>query len=355
MGLDNIRAQIDKIDHEIIEKLNERIELASEVAKFKHASGAPIYVPSREEQIFQKLTKINEGPLTERAIRSIYREIISVMISRERALVVAYLGPEATFTHQAAMKNFGSSLTYHPFSTIPDVFTAVEKGEADYGVIPIENSTGGAVFHSVDMLIDSDLKIVSQVYLDIEHCLISNSPLEEIKSVHSKDQALLQCRDWLARNLPHAEQVDADSTANAVQKAGREKGVAAIASSLASEMHKVPVVVKGIQDCVENVTRFLVLGKVPNQQTGPGLDKTSIVISLNDEVGALERALQPFSSRNINLTKIESRPSRRRAWDYVFFIDFVGHWDDPEIKETMAEVKRSCVMVKWLGSYPNSQ
>jgi len=355
MELEQIRAEIDRIDHEIVERLNARIRLASQVARAKSKTGAPIYVPSREEQVFQKLAAINEGPLSENAIRSIYREIISAMIALERQLVIAYLGPEATYTQQAAIKNFGTSLSYHAMGTIADVFTAVEQGEADYGVIPIENSTGGAVFHSLDMFIDSELKIVSQVYLEIEHCLISHSKLPTIKKVVSKDQALIQCRDWLARNLPQAELLDAESTAHAVQRAGDEPGVAAIASALAGELYRVPIQVHGIQDQRNNVTRFLVIGKAGSKKTGEGMDKTSIVVSISDKVGALEKALQPFSARGINLTKIESRPSRRKAWDYVFFIDFIGHWDDPRVKETIAEVRESCVMVKWLGSYPNTR
>lgn len=353
MELDKIRAEIDRIDQEIVERLNARICLASQVAQAKSKTGAPIYVPSREEQVLQKLVALNQGPLTEPALRSIYREIISAMIALERKLVIAYLGPEATYTQQAAIKNFGTSLTYQPMSTIPDVFTAVAKGEADYGVIPIENSTGGAVFHSLDMFIDSDLKIVAQVYLDIEHCLLAHTKLKGITKVISKDQALIQCRDWLARNLPHAELLHADSTAQAVQRAGQEAGVAAIASSLASDLYAVPVQAQGIQDSVNNVTRFLVIGKAGSAATGEGMDKTSIVVSLSDSVGALEKALLPFSASGINLTKIESRPSRRKVWDYVFFIDFIGHWDDPKVKQAIAQVKESCVMVKWLGSYPN--
>lgn len=355
MDLEPVRQKIDAIDREIIAKLNERIRLASEVAQVKLKTGAPIYVPSREEQVFQKLAAINEGPLTESAIRSIYREIISAMIALERPLKIGYLGPTATFTEQAAVKNFGSSLNYQPLPSIPDVFTAVEKGEVDYGVIPIENSTEGAVFHSFDMLVDSDLKIISQVYLNIEHCLISHGSLEDITTVHSKDQAIGQCRNWLGRNLPEAETVECDSTTQAVQRAAEDKTIAAIASQSASEHYRVPIVAQGIQDRSDNVTRFLIIGKQGSGKTGENMDKTSIVVSISDEVGALEKALKPLSARGINMTKIESRPSRRKAWDYVFFIDFIGHWEDPTITEAIAEVKQHCVMVKWLGSYPNTQ
>lgn len=355
MDLASVREKIDGIDREIVTKLNERVRLASDVARVKHEAGLPIYHPEREEQVLSKLEQINTGPLSAQAIRHIYREIISAMIALEKKLQIAYLGPEATYTEQAARKNFGSSLDYLPMATIADVFVAVEKGEADYGVIPIENSTGGAVIHSLDMLADTDLQIINQVYLPIDHCLISNSPLAEIREVHSKDQALLQCRQWLARHLPNAIQVDCSSTAQAVQKAGREQGIAAIASEIAAERYQVPIVARAIQERADNVTRFLVIARESGGKVGSGKDKTSIVISINDDVGALERALHPLSSRGINLTKIESRPSRRKAWDYLFFIDFKAHWNDAAVQEAVAELRQTCPMVKWLGSYPDVQ
>lgn len=356
MDLAKVREKIDAIDREIMTRLNERVRLASEVAHAKAQSGLPIYMPEREEQVFRKLDALNEGPLTPAAIRHIYREIISAMIALERPLAVAYLGPEGTYTEQAARKNFGSSLGYRAYPIIADVFAAVERGEADYGVIPIENSTGGAVIHSLDMMAETDLKIVAQVYLPVEHCLLSQSSLSDITEVHSKDQALIQCRDWLQRNLPNARQVDADSTAQAVKKAASQPGMAAIAGALASERYGVPIVAQGIQDRMDNETRFFVIGPQANlAATGPGLDRTSIVFSIRDEVGALERAVHTFSSRSINLSKIESRPSRRKAWDYLFFVDFAGHWSDPVIQEAVEELRVFCPMVKWLGSYPNSR
>jgi len=353
MNLDDVRTRIDAIDREIVAKLNERLTLAGDVAAAKAAAGLPIFMPEREEQIYLKLSKLNDGPLEEATLRSIYKEIISVTRARQRKLRIAYLGPEATYTEQAALKTFGTSIDTKPLSTIPDVFTAVDKDEADYGVIPIENSTGGAVLHSLDMLAETDLKIVSQVYLPIEHCLISRSPLEEITEVHSKDQALIQCRDWLQRHLPKAKQIDCESTALAVKLAGEKDGAAAIASELAATKYDVPVLSKGIQDRSDNVTRFLVIAAQPCGRTGEGADKTSIVFSINDEVGALERALKAFSSRGINLTKIESRPSRKKAWDYLFFADIIGHWEDESVQAAIADLKHGSPLVKWLGSYPN--
>lgn len=353
MDLDSIRQKIDTIDRSLIDQLNERLCLAREIGKVKLRNGDEIYVPQREEEVLQKLLTVNQGPLTEKALRAIYREIMSASIALEKNTVVAFLGPEATYTHQAAIKKFGASLAYQPLSTIPDVFTAVEKGEADYGVIPVENSTEGAVIHSLDMLVESNLTIVAQVYLEISHNLISGSPLGDIETVYSKDQALWQCRRWLQMNLPNAELREATSTARAVQIVKESPRAAAIASSLAAEIHGVPVVAANIQDKADNITRFLVIGKASSGPVRNGQNKSSFVVSISDEVGALQRAIAPFAARGINLTKIESRPSRKKPWDYYFFIDALGHFEDAEVKEALREVREFCPLVKWLGSYPN--
>jgi chorismate mutase/prephenate dehydratase len=349
------REAIDGIDQEVVRLLNERVRHASAIGRIKHSNGADYYDPAREAQVMEKIATLNGGPLNEEALRAIYREVISASIALEKQLVIAYLGPEATYTHQAAIRNFGVSLDYRPMKTIADVFTDVERGDADYGVIPIENSTEGAVFHSMDMLVESDLHICSQVYLPIEHCLISQSPLAEIKEVHSKDQALGQCREWLSRNLPEAQLVDTSSTAHAVKLAKSSRVVAAVASQLAAELYDLPVVQRGIQDKADNVTRFLVVGKTQPGPLGVGKDKTSLVFSLKDECGALEKALESFASRKINLSKIESRPSRRKAWDYYFFIDLIGHYQDEAVQAAFAELQGHCSFVKWLGSYPNRE
>jgi chorismate mutase/prephenate dehydratase len=355
MDLQKVRNQIDEIDKQIIKLLNERVLLAGEIGKIKIQQGADMYVPSREEQVFEKVCSYNQGTMPQNSLKAIYREIISASISLEKKLVIAYLGPEATYTHQAAIKNFGSSLSYKPLHTIQDVFADVECNASDYGVIPIENSSEGAVFHTLDMLVESDLKIVAQVYLPIEHCLISEGQLDSIKEVHSKDQALGQCREWLHRNLPTADLIDCASTGKAVKIAKGRPEIAAIASSLAAEQNDVPIVSKGIQDKSDNFTRFLIIGKRSSTPLGNGRDKTSIVLSINDKVGALATALEPFNRRNINLCKIESRPSRKKAWDYYFFIDFIGHFEEPEIQDAIKELESQCPMVKWLGSYPNTK
>jgi chorismate mutase/prephenate dehydratase len=344
---------VDELDHEIVNLLNERVRHAGEIGRIKHARGADYYDPTREAIVMAKIASLNQGPSTDATLQAVYREVISSSISLEKKLEIAYLGPEATYTHQAAIRNFGVSLNYRAMKTIPDVFCQVESGKADYGVIPIENSTEGAVFHSMDMLVDSDLHICSQVYLPIEHCLVSRVPLDQIKEVRSKDQALGQCRDWLQANLPGVPTMDVVSTAEAVRMAGELEGVAAVASVLSAQHYGVPVQVKGIHDRDDNVTRFLVIGKTRAKPLGGGKDKTSLVISLNDEPGALEKTLRPFGSRGINLSKIESRPSRKKAWDYLFFIDFIGHYEDATVQEALEELGEHCQFVKWLGSYPN--
>jgi chorismate mutase/prephenate dehydratase len=355
MDLESLRREIDNIDREIVERLNERVRLASEIGHVKVSQGQAIYVPSREEQVFDKLRSHNPGPLTERAIRSIYREIISAAIALEKPQTVAFLGPEATYTHAAALKNFGSSIDYAEMTTVPDVFAAVARGEADYGVVPVENSTHGTVISTLDMLVETGLTIVAQIFLEISHALISQSPLAEIKAVHSKDNALGQCRQWLARMLPGVDLVEATSTAAAVKLAAQDPSVAAIASKVAAQLYNVPIQAEAIQDEQDNVTRFLVIGKQPTPRLGDGRDKSSFVFTLpNNHPGALIKALFPFSMRGINISKIESRPSRKKLWDYYFYIDISGHREDQEVGEAIAELEEFCPFIKWLGSYPNT-
>ncbi len=354
MDLDALRKEIDGIDQELLERLNRRVQLAQQVGHYKLERGMEVYVPSREEEVFGKLTAGNKGPLPPSAVRAIYREIISAAIALEKPLRVAYLGPEATYTHQAARKNFGTSIPFQPLSSVPDVFTAVRRGDADYGVVPVENSTQGTVISTLDMLVEFELTIVAQIYLEIAHCLISHSPLEKIRSVHSKDNALGQCRQWLARMLPGVELVDSPSTAALVAYAREHPEAAAIASRIAADLYGVPVVEENVMDRTDNVTRFLVIGKSPTPMLGGGRDKTSLAFSLHDEPGTLLKALEPFSRRGINLCKIESRPSRRKAWDYYFYVDIIGHREEPEVQEALGELKAFCPVLKWLGSYPDA-
>ncbi len=356
MDLEPIRQKIDKLDQQLVELLNERLSLAAEIGKVKRSLGGQIYVAEREDAVLRKVTSRNQGPIKNEALRAIYREIMSAAIALEKPLLIAYLGPEASNTHAAALKKFGASVDYHAMPTVSDIFTAVERGETDYAVIPIENSTEGSVREALDSFVESDLKIVAQIYLEISHALISNSPLEQITKVYSKDQALAQCRHWLQRHLVHAQLVDASSTSRAVQMAKEEPGTAAIAGELAAEFYGVPVVERNIQDKADNTTRFFVLGRKPSGSAGEGKDMTSLLVSLGDEAashsGALLKMLMPLAERGINLSKVESRPSKKRPWDYYFFLDVTGHHDDKNMKAAISELKKFCPMVKWLGSYP---
>ncbi len=356
MSLAPLREKIDGLDRQLVDLINQRLTLAAEIGRIKRSQGGEIYVPEREDAVLRQVAAHNTGPLRPEALRAIYREIMSAAIALEKPLSVAYLGPEATNTHAAAIKKFGASVDYQALGTIADIFTAVEKGEADLAVIPIENSTEGSVRETLDSFVESDLKVVAQIHLEISHALISRSPLEKITRVYSKDQALAQCRQWLQRHLPHAQLVEAPSTGRAVEIAKDDPTVAAVAGELAADHYGVPVVARNIQDRADNTTRFFVLARKPAGPVGHGKDATSFLISLGEEAaahsGALLKMLMPLAERGINLSKVESRPSKRRPWDYYFFIDVTGHYEDPAMKAAVAELRKFCPVVKWLGSYP---
>jgi chorismate mutase/prephenate dehydratase len=353
--LKKLRGEIDAIDGEIVKRLNERVRLACEIGRIKLECGKEIYVPSREEEVFDRLVSQSDGPLPDKALRKIYREIISAAIALEKPLQVGYLGPEGTYTHQAAMKHFGSSIGFSKFRSVPDVFTSVKRGECDYGIVPVENSTEGTVLGTLDMLAEEDLLIVAQVFLEINQFLISKSPVAEIKKVYSKDNALGQCRQWLSRVLPNADQIACDSTAGAVILARDNPGVAAIGSRVAAELYGVPIIAENIADVIDNVTRFVVIGKHSSPPLGNGRDRTTIIVTIRDKPGQLMNVLACFSRRGINVCKIESRPTRKRMWDYYFYMDFIGHIEDAQVKEAMAELETFCPVVRWLGSYPDSK
>ena len=353
--LESLREEIDQIDSEIVRLLNVRVGKACEIGKIKQLSGVDPYDPAREEQVFQKVSGYSDGPLRDRSLRAVYREIISASIALEKDIVIGYLGPEATYTHQAAVKNFGSGLEYRSLPDIPDVFSAVEASHCDYGVVPIENSTEGAVNRSLDLLVDSELTIIAQVFLRVRHCLFSHSAPPEIKEVRSKDQALAQCSEWLRHHLPDAQLVPVTSTAEAVKDCQSIQGIAAIAGKLSGSIYDVPMIEGGIQDRSDNVTRFLVVARHPLPMRQEVRYRTSLVMSLKDEVGALQSALKPFSERGLNLCKIESRPSKKKSWDYFFFVDFIGHPEEPVVTEAIEELKQACAFFRLLGSYPEQE
>jgi chorismate mutase/prephenate dehydratase len=353
MSLADHRKAIDKLDHKIVELLNERTKHVLEIGEIKLKAGEEIYAPHRELAVLERVCKQNQGPITNDSLRAIYREIMSSALSLEKTMIIAYFGPEATYTHQAAIRRFGASLNYVPQKTIADVFTEVSKGAADYGVVPVENSTEGIVTHTLDMLVDSDLKIVAQIVLPIQHCLLSNSPRDQIKKLYSHPQPLGQCRTWLQLHLSHVETVETSSTTRAAQLAANEPHAAALASSLAAEKYGLKILESNVQDNSNNATRFLVLGRQCSPPTGK--DRTSLMISLADQVGALHKALEPFRKNKINMTKIESRPNKRKAWEYYFFVDCDGHIQDPKLAKATAQIAKDCAYLKVLGSYPNAE
>ena len=350
MTLQNLRKTIDSIDKKIIQLLNMRTKVTLGIAKLKSRQGLGIYSPDREREVLRKIKAINKGPVTPLALEAIYREIMSSALSIQHPLKIAYLGPPATFTHLAALKKFGSQIEYLACNGISDVFLEVEKDNADYGVVPIENSIEGVVTHTLDMFVDSDLKICAQILLDVSHNLLAGTSLGKIKRVYSNPQVFGQCRLWLQGNLSCVEKIEVSSTTRAAQIASKEKYSGCIASALAAQVYGLKIIASEIEDSPHNVTRFLVIGKKDVGRSGA--DRTSIMFSIKDRVGALHDMLLPFKKYRINLTKIESRPSKKKAWDYYFFVDLEGHYKDSRVEKAIQELEDKCTYLKVLGSYP---
>jgi len=346
------RKAIDKLDANIVRLLNERTKHVLAIGDIKLKAGEEIYAPHRERAVFERVCKSNSGPITDDQLRAIYREIMSSALALEKTMSIAYLGPEATFTHQAAIRRFGSSLRYVSQKTIADIFTEVSKNRADYGVVPVENTTEGVVTHTLDMFVDSDLKIVSQIVLPIQYCLAGNGRLKDIRRLHVHPQALAQCRQWVQLHLPRVEIFETSSNARSAELAAKGTGKAAVTGILAAEKYGLDVLEQDIQDNAANATRFLVLGRQCSPPTGN--DRTSLLVSVADKAGALYQAIAAFRRHKINMTKIESRPSKRKAWEYFFFIDCDGHVEDRKVIKAIQLLGDHCNFVKVLGSYPNT-
>ncbi len=353
MSIEKLRAGIDEIDTEIIRLLNQRCDLARQIGAWKHQNNQPIYVPEREQKLLDRLLERNPGPLDRDSLVAIYREIMSAAIKLEKPIRVAYLGPEGTFSHQAVLEKFGRGVICHPVPTIADVFTAVEAGRAEYGMVPVENTTEGVVNPTLDTLTESNAHIVAEFNLPIHLQIYSASKLEEIRCVYSHPQPFGQCREYLRANLVNASMIEVASTARAVELAAREREAAAICGKLAGEESGLSIVAENIEDNLRNITRFLVIGMQKNSPTGD--DKTSLCFSFHDRPGALHDALRPFSNHNISMSMIESRPMKSGHWEYRFFVDILGHIDDTEVATACAELKSECSLFKILGSYPRIQ
>jgi len=354
-SLDGWRGRIDEIDRELLQLLSDRARAAQEIGRIKQARGAATFhVPEREHAVMEKLSRLNEGPLPETAIRSVMREVMSACLALERPLRVSVLGPKGTFSHAAGLRHFGSSSDILLHRGFPEIFDAVERGEADYGVVPIENSTEGVVSQTLDLFTDSSLRIVGEVIVPVSYCLLaSGGGLEGIRRVYSHWQALAQCRTWLAAHVPNAEVMECESTAAAAELVRDEPGAAALAGDVAAKLYDLEILASRVEDNLSNQTRFVILGK--KEPAPSSNDKTTLMFSVKDEVGILYKILGAFADARINLSKIESRPMKRRAWEYIFFVDLEGHIASPEVAKSVAEVRTSCQFLKVLGSYPRAR
>jgi chorismate mutase/prephenate dehydratase len=357
VDLAHIRENIDAVDARIHALLNERAQFAQLVGISKTKSGKAVdfYRPEREADVLRKALKRNKGPLRDEEIARLFREIMSACLAQQEPLKVAFLGPEGTFTQAAVLKHFGSSVRALPMAAIDEVFHEVEGGIADFGVVPIENSSEGTVNHTLDMFFSSALKICGEVELRIHHCLMGRmSGISDIKRVCAHPQALAQCRGWLDDQLPDVERVAVASNAEGARRARDERGTAAIASRAAAEIYGLTLLANEIEDRADNTTRFLVVGR--KLFSPSGADRTTLLVSGSDtdDAGALFRLLQPLSEHRVNMTRIESRPSRKRKWDYVFFIDIEGHVSDPSVAKALAALEERASLFKVLGSYPRA-
>jgi chorismate mutase/prephenate dehydratase len=351
-----IRARIDAIDERLVELLNARAELAREVGKAKAATGAAIFVPHREQEVFKRLAALNQGPLPDAALRGIWREIMSASFALERPLTICHFGQAGAFTHLAARLKFGESVGYAAMDSIAGVFAEVEKGRADYGVVPIENSTDGTITDTIDAFLGSSVRIINELHLRVRHHLLSGAPRDAIRRIYSRSTVFGQCRGWLATHMPQAELIEVVSTTKAAERAAAEAGdgSAAIASEEAAKAAGLPVVASDLQDNPNNMTRFVVVARPQHAAQPTGDDKTTVMFAVSDRPGALYDCLTPFHAAGINLCKIESRPSRRRAWEYLFFIDLLGHHRDQGIADALAALTRSTAVCEVLGSYPRA-
>lgn len=354
-ALAEVRQRIDQLDEQIQALIAERASQAARVraAKGDLGSASAYYRPDREAQVLRRVIERNQGPLSDSVMLRLFREIMSACLAQQEPMRVAYLGPEGTFTQQAVYRQFGHSVNAIAQASIEDVFLAVQAGEADFGVVPVENSSQGIVSHTLDMFMHADLKIAAEVELRIhQHLLTQARRLDQIERVYAHQQSLAQCKHWLSANLEHAETVPVSSNAEAARRVRNAPDAAAIAGRHAAEVYGLPILFANIEDHVDNTTRFLVLGRELLPPSGE--DKTTLLVAGRDGPGALFRLLEPLARHSVNMNRIESRPSRQGRWDYVFFIDVDGHVDDAALRAALAELDSAARMVKVLGSYPRA-
>jgi chorismate mutase/prephenate dehydratase len=352
MTLEELRKQIDQIDSKLVELLNERARVVVNVGKVKGKTDKAIYAPEREKVVLQKILKENKGPLPDKTLTAIWRELMSGSFFLERPLRIAYLGPQGSFSHSAAMGKFGQSVEYEAVANIRSIFEEVSKSHCDLGVVPIENSAGGGIDETFDAFIDSDVLICAEVYMAIHHNLLANCPLEEIQKVYSKPEVFAQCRGWLGATFEEEKTIATASSARAAQLAADEPYAAAIGSRIAAELYGLKLVCENIEDIANNVTRFLIISREDSRPSDD--DKTALIFSTAHKAGALVDVLDVFRSQGLNLTNIESRPSKKREWEYYFFVDLLGHRTDQNVQKALKEAKKHCLQLSVLGSFPRN-
>ena len=352
MSLDELRKKIDELDNQLVKLLNERARVVVDIGKLKNKTDKPVYAPDREKDVFVRIIKANEGPLPDRCLTAIWRELMSGSFVLERPLRIGYLGPAGSFSHNASMLKFGQSVEYEPLADITSIFDEVSKGHCDLGLAPVENTMGGGVIETLDALIDSDVKVCAEVLMAIHHNLLGNCSLQEVEKIYSKPEVFVQCRNWLSATFKGTQTVPVASTARAAQLVANEPKAAAIGSSIAAELYGLRIICENIEDIANNVTRFLVISREDAKPTGE--DKTAILFSTAHKTGALSEVLDIFKRYGINLTNIESRPSRKRQWEYYFFVDFLGHRTEKHILEGLEESREHCLQLSILGSFPRA-
>jgi chorismate mutase/prephenate dehydratase len=348
-----LRQRIDELDEQILKLLNERAKVVVQVGKVKHDGGRPVYAPEREQIVLERIRSHNTGPLPNACLEAIWRELMSGSIALERALRIGILGPAGSFSHLAAKKQFGACVSYATVDSIPAVFDAVEARRVDLGLVPIENSIGGGIHDTLDCFLRTSARVCAEVLVPIHHQLLTRHEIREVRKVYSRPEVFEQCRRWISGNLAHAEKVAMSSSAKAAEIAAEEFGSAAIGSSLAAEIYSLPVAASNIEDNPNNLTRFFVIGHQCTKPTGD--DKTAILFTTEHKPGALASVIDVFRDHKVNLTHIDKRPSQQVNWEYYFFIDCTGHADEPQIAAALADVRKHCLMLTVLGSFPRAR
>lgn len=353
-SLEPLRQRIDLIDRDLVRLLSERAQTAQAIGRAKATTQGAVFVPHREHEVFQHIAEMNAGPLPDLALKAIWREIMSASLALEHPLSICHFGQAGAFTHLAATLKFGQSVQYTGVDSITTVFAEIERGHADYGVVPIENSTDGSITDTIDAFLATNLKMINEIHVRIRHHLMARCKREQIKRIYSRNTVFAQCRQWLSANMPNCELIEVVSTTKAAERASTEDFSAAIGQDDAAKRYSLNIITSDVQDNANNMTRFVVIAKPERAAQRTGDDKTSVMFGVQDRPGALYDCLLPFHQGKLNLSRIESRPSRRRPWEYLFFIDFSGHQADSEARHALAELGKHTSMLEVLGSYPRA-